>query len=197
MRHGVDTTIVEIDPAVYNAAKTYFGLPDPGEDKVFLQDARGWVARRKDCVKEGKCPLFDAAIHDCFSGGGVPQHIFTLEFWNDLRSIMHPDGVLVLVRCLSVNDFLLVDSQFVTELCRDCQLGEHQAGVEHFDGGIRSMSCLPRLLRRVHGPDLQRGIFEHGALRLPPFLKGSLTHLPGFVLHQPRGASHLPQSQAL
>jgi spermidine synthase len=100
MRHGVDTTIVEIDPAVYNAAKTYFGLPDPGEDKVFLQDARGWVARRKICVQEGKCPLFDAAIHDCFSGGGVPQHLFTLEFWKDLRSIMHPDGVLVLVRLL-------------------------------------------------------------------------------------------------
>jgi hypothetical protein len=33
-------------------------------------------------------------VHDCFSGGGVPEHIFTIEFWEELKSIMTSDGVL-------------------------------------------------------------------------------------------------------
>ncbi|KAJ8515347.1 hypothetical protein ONZ45_g7235 [Pleurotus djamor] len=95
-RHGVSTTIVEIDPAVYEAARTYFGLPDPGPGKVFLEDARGWVEQRRSQIAAQSEPeLFDFIVHDCFSGGGVPQHIFTVEFWGALKSLMHPDGVLV------------------------------------------------------------------------------------------------------
>lgn len=92
MRHGVSTTIVEIDPAVYNAARSYFGLPDPGPSNVFLEDAREWLTKRRAEPAE----LFDFVVHDCFSGGGVPQHIFTLEFWMELKSVMTPDGILVL-----------------------------------------------------------------------------------------------------
>ncbi|EAU86927.2 spermine/spermidine synthase [Coprinopsis cinerea okayama7 len=95
MRHGVSTTIVEIDPAVYDAARTWFGLPDPGADKVFLEDARYWVEKRKACTQAGECPLFDTVIHDCFSGGGVPQHLYTDEFWKDLKSIVKPEGSVV------------------------------------------------------------------------------------------------------
>jgi len=97
-RHGISTTIVEIDPAVYTAARTYFGLSDPGPEKVFLEDARGWVSKRRAEVEQGKTStLYDIVVHDCFSGGGVPEHIFTLQFWNDLKTIMLPDGILVVV----------------------------------------------------------------------------------------------------
>ncbi|KAL0949289.1 hypothetical protein HGRIS_009367 [Hohenbuehelia grisea] len=96
-RHGVSTTIVEIDPAVYDAARTYFGLPDPGEGKVFLQDARSWASKRRQEISANTTgvDLFDFVVHDCFSGGGVPQHIFTLEFWRDLKATMHEEGVVV------------------------------------------------------------------------------------------------------
>ena len=101
MRHGVSTTIVEIDPAVYKAARTFFGLPDPGPGKVFLEDARAWTAKQRANIDAGiKTTLFDIIVHDCFSGGGVPQHIFTTEFWTDLRTVMKPDGVLVVVSYL-------------------------------------------------------------------------------------------------
>ncbi|KAF9013363.1 spermidine synthase [Cyathus striatus] len=96
MRHGISTSIVEIDPAVYEAARTYFGLPDPGPGKVFLEDARTWAARRKDVTELGtRGTLFDIVVHDCFSGGGVPEHIFTSEFWEDIKAAMQPDGILV------------------------------------------------------------------------------------------------------
>jgi len=94
--HGFETTVVEIDPAVYDAARTYFGLPEPGEGRVFLEDARGFTWQRKRKLESGEdLPQFDVVIHDVFSGGGVPGHLFTLEFWNDLKGVMKEDGVAV------------------------------------------------------------------------------------------------------
>lgn len=102
-RHNISTTIIEIDPAVYAAARQYFGLADPGPEKVFLEDARGWVAQRRAAIDSSstdfdkKPELYDIVVHDCFSGGGVPKHIFTLEFWEDLKAIVSPQGVVAVV----------------------------------------------------------------------------------------------------
>lgn len=101
MRHSLSTTIVEIDPAVYDAASTFFGLPDPGPGKLFLEDARSWAAQKRANVKAGNNEtLYDIVIHDCFSGGGVPEHIFTMEFWEDLEAVIQPEGVVVVVSIL-------------------------------------------------------------------------------------------------
>ncbi|THV08321.1 hypothetical protein K435DRAFT_740343 [Dendrothele bispora CBS 962.96] len=95
-RHGMKLTIVEIDPAVYVAARRYFGLPDPGHENVFLQDARGWTAERRIQVEARKdATLYDIVVHDCFSGGGVPEQLYSVEFWNDLKRIVSPNGVVV------------------------------------------------------------------------------------------------------
>jgi len=101
-RHNTSTTIVEIDPAVYDAARRYFGLKDPGPGHVFLEDARGWVTRQRSAMETGNTSadvgnrkvFYDMVVHDCFSGGGVPKHIFTMGFWDDLKSLMHEDGVV-------------------------------------------------------------------------------------------------------
>jgi spermidine synthase len=104
MRHKISTTIVEIDPAVYNAARDWFGLADPGVGRVFLEDARSWVAKKRANIETGKFEiLYDIVVHDCFSGGGVPQHIFTTEFWDDLTAVMAPGAVLVVVSCTSTS----------------------------------------------------------------------------------------------
>lgn len=98
IRHGIETTIIEIDPAVYEAARTYFGLPDPGKDNVYLEDAREWVGRRRQSIEHGtKLPLYDIVVHDCFSGGGVPQDLFTKQFWGNLKTILDPEAVVVVV----------------------------------------------------------------------------------------------------
>ncbi|KAF8913768.1 spermine/spermidine synthase [Gymnopilus junonius] len=95
-RHGISTTIIEIDPAVYRAAHTFFGLSDPGADRIFLQDARTWVSEKIANVETQQPEtLFDFVVHDCFSGGGVPEHLFTIQFWDDLKKVMQPEGVLV------------------------------------------------------------------------------------------------------
>ena len=80
---------------MYDAARHYFGLPDPGAGRVFLEDARSWVSHRKSATDSDT--LFDFVVHDCFSGGGIPEHIYTLEFWNNLKELMDPEGIVVVV----------------------------------------------------------------------------------------------------
>ncbi|KAJ3799211.1 spermidine synthase [Lentinula aff. detonsa] len=96
-RHNLNISIVEIDPAVYDAARKFFGLPNLDPGNVFLEDARGWAARKHaDFHKTGnESILYDIVIHDCFSGGGVPQQLFSMEFLEDLKSVIHPEGVIV------------------------------------------------------------------------------------------------------
>ncbi|KAF7355544.1 Spermidine synthase [Mycena sanguinolenta] len=82
-------------PQCMMQARLYFGLPDHPPENLFLEDARAWAAKRRASVGTDKSvPLFDIAVHDCFSGGGVPEHIYTVEFWDDLKVALHPEGVL-------------------------------------------------------------------------------------------------------
>ena len=136
--HGIQTTIVEIDPAVYDAARTYFGLPDPGDGRIFFQDARGFVWHRKQKLEAGEdLPKYDVVIHDVFSGGGVPGHLFTSEFWDDLKGIVKEDGVVVVV-CFwrIVRDRSSRAHASVTELCWG-------TGIQIFQGCIlHPPSCI-------------------------------------------------------
>ena len=99
-RQNIDVTVIEIDPAVYNASLQYFGLPDLDSDRVFLDDARFVVAEKRRSAQQyghSNADKYDYVVHDCFSGGGVPAHLFTLQFWEDLKAIMNPEGVVAVV----------------------------------------------------------------------------------------------------
>lgn len=91
IQHGLSTSIVEIDPAVYRAARNLFGVPEP--TAVYIEDARGWVQHRAALGNE----TYDIVVHDCFSGGGVPAHLFTSEFWEDLKKIVNQNGIVAVV----------------------------------------------------------------------------------------------------
>ncbi|TFY60680.1 hypothetical protein EVJ58_g4995 [Rhodofomes roseus] len=104
MRHNISTTIVEIDEAVYDAARKYFALPEPEPSKLILADARKWLRERTDdAAKEAEAQelgqganteLYDYVVHDVFSGGSLPTLLFTKDFWNSTSKVMKPDGVL-------------------------------------------------------------------------------------------------------
>ncbi|GAA5924080.1 hypothetical protein JCM3775_005590 [Rhodotorula graminis] len=90
-QHGVNLTLVELDPAVYEFARDYFGVAEDVEaGEVVLEDAVTWVERQ-----EGD-KLFDYIIHDVFTGGAVPAHLFLLPFLSRLSTLLHPSGVLAL-----------------------------------------------------------------------------------------------------
>lgn len=106
IKHDISTTVVEIDPAVYDAATQYFGFV-ADQQQVAIEDARTWVTEKGEelatASDKTENKLFDYVIHDCFSGGSVPGHMFTQLFWEDLSKIVKPEGVIAVVSGISVH----------------------------------------------------------------------------------------------
>ncbi|KAI9683254.1 MAG: hypothetical protein M1822_006119 [Bathelium mastoideum] len=88
--HGINTTVVEIDPVVHEFATEYFAL-DKNHIAV-LQDAVPWV----DAAAKDVPGSYDFIIHDVFTGGAEPAQLFTVEFLSGLGSLLRDDGVIAL-----------------------------------------------------------------------------------------------------
>ncbi|KAI1871276.1 uncharacterized protein JN550_004721 [Neoarthrinium moseri] len=88
--HGIDTTIVEIDPIVYDFAVKYFGLPS--NHTAAIEDAVSYTAR----IAKDQAQSFDYIIHDVFTGGAEPIPLFTLEFLQSLNTLLKPNGVIAI-----------------------------------------------------------------------------------------------------
>jgi len=83
--YGVKTTVVEIDPAVSEYARSYFGCPKPSGG-ILTMDARRFFA---DNTGE-----YQYIVHDVFTGGALPIKLFTSEAWKDVKRALAPQGVL-------------------------------------------------------------------------------------------------------
>jgi spermidine synthase len=88
--HGIDTTIVEIDPVVYNFAQKYFNLPRNLTAEI--RDAVQYVEEAKQMGSR-----FDYVIHDVFTGGAEPAELFTPAFIQGLHDLLEDDGVAAIV----------------------------------------------------------------------------------------------------
>lgn len=91
--HGINTTIVELDPVVYNFAVKYFGLP--GNHTPIIGDAVHLV---DDAQVRNLTTKYDYIIHDVFTGGAEPVDLFTQEFLSGLKHLLKEDGVIAIVR---------------------------------------------------------------------------------------------------
>ncbi|KAL7794511.1 S-adenosyl-L-methionine-dependent methyltransferase [Trichoderma ceciliae] len=86
--HGIETTIVEVDPAVYEFAQKYFELRE--NHPAVIEDAVKYTSRTANETKE----VYDYIVHDVFTGGAEPVDLFTLEFFHNLHTLLKPDGVI-------------------------------------------------------------------------------------------------------
>lgn len=93
MSHGIETTIVEIDPVVHKFATEYFHLPS--NHIAAIEDATVFVERAQKAPNPAQ---YDYIVHDVFTGGAEPVELFTLEFLQGLNSLLKPDGVIAIVR---------------------------------------------------------------------------------------------------
>jgi len=89
--HGIDTTIVEIDPIVFDFAVKHFALPKK-HTKV-VADAVSYAAE----AVVNNTEIYDYIVHDVFTGGAEPVDLFTLEFITDLYKLLKPGGVIAIV----------------------------------------------------------------------------------------------------
>ncbi|KAM4063066.1 spermine/spermidine synthase domain-containing protein [Hirsutella rhossiliensis] len=88
--HGINTTVVEIDPAVYDYAAKYFDLKE--NNPPVLEDAVGYTSALTATAPE----TFDYIVHDVFTGGAEPVDLFTLEFLQGLATLLKPNGVVAI-----------------------------------------------------------------------------------------------------
>lgn len=83
-RYGLVTDTLEIDPAVAEAARRYFGYQPSGRSLV--GDARYEIRHLQG--------PYDLIIHDCFTGGSEPSHLLTVETLRQLKGLLSEQGIL-------------------------------------------------------------------------------------------------------
>lgn len=82
----VDVDVVEIDPVVVETAARFFSLPDDPRLRVFVEDARRYVS--------GTSERYDIVVVDCYHCDALPFHLTTQEFFEQIDSVLEPDGVV-------------------------------------------------------------------------------------------------------
>jgi SAM-dependent methyltransferase len=84
-RRGAQVDVVEINAQTLRVAKAYFGYNPGKETKIYIEDARTFVTR---CDSD-----YDVVLVDLFVGDGVPEHLLTKEFFDDVRRCLSDTGV--------------------------------------------------------------------------------------------------------
>ncbi len=79
--------VIEIDPDVIAAAKTYFDLKEDPRLQIFNDDARQHLS-----TYEKK---YDLIILDAYASSYVPYHLLTQEFYQTVEKRLESDGVVV------------------------------------------------------------------------------------------------------
>lgn len=87
--------VAEIDPAVTRAAREALGLPPEDASRIdaHAMDARIWV---RDRLAAGGASSYDFIYGDAFNDLGVPFHLTTVGFNEDLARLLKPDGVYLM-----------------------------------------------------------------------------------------------------
>jgi spermidine synthase len=93
-KSGLNVSIVELDPLVHCFAEKYFGLPQV-KGEVAFADGRGYI---EDAARRGE--TWDFVVHDVFTGGKVPERLFTREMWRATKEVLKENGVLAVVGLL-------------------------------------------------------------------------------------------------
>lgn len=80
---------VEIDPAVAKLAKSYFDYQESDKIKTKIIDGRVFIKRALKNKQQ-----FDWIILDAFNGDYIPEHLLTVEFLSEVKSLLSQGGLL-------------------------------------------------------------------------------------------------------
>ena len=84
-----NVTSVEIDPAVVKLAKKYFDYQESEKIKTVVKDGRVFIKR---AIKNKQ--QFDWIILDAFNGDYIPEHLLTVEFLAEAKTLLSKGGLL-------------------------------------------------------------------------------------------------------
>lgn len=83
-RYGLVVDTVELDPAIADAARRFFGFAPNG--RVHVEDGRTFLERPGE--------TYDLIFLDAFGAEAPPFHLFTVEAFAAMRRRLAPDGIL-------------------------------------------------------------------------------------------------------
>ena len=86
-----DIQVVEIDPAMVRLAKKYFYFEVSPKLRVAEEDGQAFIRR---AIANGV--KYDLVILDAYSQTGIPSHLVSIEFLNEVKEVMKHRGVLAL-----------------------------------------------------------------------------------------------------
>lgn len=84
----IKVTSVEIDPEVVRVAYDYFFLPRDPRHEIVVVDGRKYIENSNDST--------DLLILDAFFASSIPHHLFTREFFQEVKSSLAASGVFVI-----------------------------------------------------------------------------------------------------
>jgi spermidine synthase len=89
--------VVEIDPAVTETAREYFGLTDDERMRIFHEDARIFLNREGPKAGENMTEKYEVVFGDAFrSESTVPFHLTTKEAVQKIYTLLDENGVYLL-----------------------------------------------------------------------------------------------------
>lgn len=92
----------EIDPAVTRAAERALGLTPHRHHRIVHGDARAVLQRERERRRAAGSARFDFIFGDAFHDVGIPWHLTTREFAEQIRLSMHPERGVYLLNVVDV-----------------------------------------------------------------------------------------------
>lgn len=80
-----EVDVVEIDRRIWDVSVKYFNLDQ--NTNIYIDDARHYI---KSCHKK-----YDIIIYDTFLSESVPEHLLTLEGFEDAKNLLNPGGMIM------------------------------------------------------------------------------------------------------
>ncbi|MEO8331797.1 MAG: fused MFS/spermidine synthase [Gallionella sp.] len=140
--HGVNTEVVDIDPAVIEIAHNYFGF-DPAIP-VHVEDARYFLINTRQ--------RYDFMVLDVFNGDTTPGHLLSVEAMHLAKQRLSPNGVLAINLVGSLKHHTLMTASVIKTLqsvfdqvaiypAFDVSAGEGTGNIEivAYDGAQRAL----------------------------------------------------------
>ena len=144
-----------MDPSVVAAAEKFFEYQAPANHRVYVRDARVFLARN--------VTQYDVIWVDVFARHQIPFHLTTTEFFAELRAHLSPDGVVAVNLASSDSDLDRIRAEAVVSTMK--------TSFPHVDTYSIPAPNLAAHQTRVGQPDL--------LCRSPPVTHGLQRVCPG------------------
>ena len=145
---------VDIDAAVIDVARRYFGFKPDERLRAYAEDGRAFVRRARQAGRR-----YDAILLDAFDDSGIPPGLFDRTFLADAKGLLAPGGVFMANTFAGSPRYAIesTTAQAVFGTFLNIKLGGDSDGNRLL---VASAGELPAPSRLVPAPERRRAAFD-------------------------------------